>query len=177
MGKWSLRLGRSLTGPILLLWAGLEGYLASVQDGPFSCRSCFVLLANGIGQSVIVTKAFDGFTVFFPSHDLAPNVSFHLLNFRCAWIRIVVLPSGPKLAHVFSISIHFFFNVITDIDPYVFVAMVVVVIKEIVGDHVFVQAFLRNLPFEKQSPHGRARRVRREIRGGAMVGFVPALIV
>src|SRR6516164_11056885 len=103
MGKRSLRLGRSLHRTNSLAVGRITRNLASVQDGPFFCRGCFVLLANGIGQSLIVTKAFDGFAVFFPSHDLAPNVSFHLLNFRCAWIRIVVLPSGPKLAHVFSI--------------------------------------------------------------------------
>ena len=40
-----------------------------------------------------------------------------------------------------------------------------------------MQPFLRNLAFEQQAPHGRPRRVRGQIRGRAIVGFMPALII
>ncbi len=55
--------------------------------------------------------------------------------------------------------------------------MIVVIVKEIFRDHIFLEALLCDLAFEEQAPHRSAGRVRSQICGSAVVRLVPPLII
>src|SRR5580704_19105382 len=109
------------------------------------------LFSDGIRQTLVVTESFYRFPVLHP--NVCSHIILHLLELFCGEIGFVVFPAWPILAYVFCSSINFLLDKAADINPGIFVAEVVVVVEEVLRNHVLLQALLGELAFEEQPPH------------------------
>src|SRR5579859_7014316 len=134
-----------------------------------------LLFSQTVRKSLIVAESLHRLSIFHL--DASARIVFHLLDLCLGGICLVILPAGSVLADVLCERIHLLVYKATDIDPGVFVLMIVVVVEKIFGDHIFLQSLLSNLPFEEQAPHGGAGCVSRKVGSGAVVGLMPSLIV
>src|SRR5712692_1367203 len=133
------------------------------------------LLPKSIWQTLIVTKSFDRFPIFHL--DVFATLFLHLLEFGFGEVGLVVLPARSKLANVFCPSIYLLLYKVVDVNPCILVFVIVVVVKKVLRNHVFLQPLLGDLTFEEQTPHCGACRIRRQVRGGSVVRLVPSLII
>src|SRR6266852_8033346 len=149
---------------------------------PIACRravsnpkSWDELFPQSIRQTLIVAKSFDRFPIFHL--DVFATLFLHLLEFGFGEVGLVVLPARSKLANVFCPSIYLLLYKVVDVNPCILVFVIVVVVKKVLRNHVFLQPLLGDLTFEEQTPHCGACRIRRQVRGGSVVRLVPSLII
>ena len=76
---------------------------------------------------------------------MVARVVFQLLDLCFGQIGLVVLPAGSILADVLGERVYFLLSEVADVDPSILIFVIVVVVEKIFGDHVLLQALLRDL--------------------------------
>src|SRR5439155_7488163 len=144
-----------------------------MRTAVLSSVSIHVLFTHRIRQTFIVTKSFDRLSVFHP-HGAAYRLP-QLLQLGFGEARFIVPPARSELADVFRRGIYPLLRKLADVNPNIFIFSGSV-IKQILGNHIFLEALLENLSFEDEPPHGSPSGICCLISSRPVIRLVPALV-